>query len=179
MTVNDVDLVMQPLAPGFVTPPSDADKRLTFQHFSNPGTVTMRIAPHNSDARLSDSDDWPPPFIFDVTYGCAALNTWGLLSFVDFARKHTRPIYYNDEDENGENGGGDSGSEARKARKLEREQIRNVGQQGSRADFDPPDGFDMILGLWTYNARKVKPQERAMEASSTLEKVGAWLDSVR
>lgn len=113
MTVNDVDLVMQPLAAnlGFIMQPSVADSRLTFQHFVNRDPVTALVAPHNSDARRSDSDDWPPPLIFDVAYGCAALNTWGVPTFMDFARTRTRHIYYNDGDNNGnENGAGGGGA---------------------------------------------------------------------
>jgi hypothetical protein len=29
--------------------------------------------------------EWPPPLIFDVAYGCAALKTWRVAAFVDFA----------------------------------------------------------------------------------------------
>jgi hypothetical protein len=82
MDVTDVDLVMQPNADrlGFVTHPSEADSRITFQHFNTQDPV-MFMAPHNSDARQSDSNEWPPPLIFDVAYGCAALKTWGLPAF--------------------------------------------------------------------------------------------------
>jgi len=181
MTVTDVDLVVQPLAPGFTTPPSEANRRLTFQHFiSNP--VTTHLAPHNSDARVSDSDDWPPPLIFDVAYGYAALKTWGLPRFVESARKETRPIYYDDKDKNGDEnggGGGSGGGGDGSGPKTEHE-LRALKWEGrSRAESDAPDGFDMILALWMHNARKVKPQVHAMKANRTQEKVGAWLDSVQ
>ena len=189
MAPTDVDLVTQPLAPGFTTPPSQANRRLTFQHFVSDRIIT-HIAPHNSDARVSDSDDWPPPLLFDVAYGDAALYTWGLDEFVDFAREQTRPIYYDAEDENGDENGGGGGGRTKMDRKkqvldreqrraLKREQYENVGQQGrSRADSDAPDGYDMILALWMHNTRKVKPQVRAMKASRTQEKVEAWRDSI-
>ena len=112
MTVNDVDLVTQPNADilGFTILPADAESRLTFQHFNNRDLVTRIVAPHNSDARKSDSDDWPPPLIFDVAYGCAVLKTWGLHAFKDFARQRTRRIYYdngnNHSDGNGAGAGG-------------------------------------------------------------------------
>ena len=67
MTVNDVDLIIQPINPkaatlGSIRQPSVADRRLTCQHFNNRDLDinTAKVAPHNSDARVSDSDDWPP-----------------------------------------------------------------------------------------------------------------------
>jgi hypothetical protein len=95
MSVNDVALVMQPNAEhlGFNPPP--AVSRLTFQHFNTPDVVTTLVAPHNSDARQRvDQDDWPPPLLFDVAYGCAALKTWGVPQFMNLARQRTRDIYY-------------------------------------------------------------------------------------
>ena len=105
-----MDLVTQPNADqlGFVIPPSLASSRLTFQHFNNRDPITTTMAPHNSDARQSDSNEWPPPFLFDVVYGSAALKTWGVPLFVIFARGRTRDIYYPDygdnDDENGDGG---------------------------------------------------------------------------
>lgn len=183
MSVTDVNIVMQLLAPGFTTPPSEARKRLTFQHFIS-SRVTEFVSPHNSDARISDSDNWPPPLIFDVAYGCAALKTWGLPLFVESARRHTKGIYYNNVNENDDkNGGGGDGSTSmtsRDLRALKRQKIRNVGQQGrSSADSDVPDAADMILGLWTYNARKAKAQVPAMKASRNQEKIEAWRNSIQ
>lgn len=62
MTVNDVDLVMQPTAQqvGFITQPSGSRKRTTFQHFNNNDLVDV-VAPHNSDAgqaALSGHHPW-------------------------------------------------------------------------------------------------------------------------
>ena len=86
MTVNDVDLVTQPTADrlGFVIQPSLTSSRLTFQHFNNRDIATTLLAPHNSDARQSNSNEWPPPLLFDVAYGSAALKTWGVPLFVNF-----------------------------------------------------------------------------------------------
>ena len=112
MTVNDVDLVVQPSAAqvGFVTQPSTAVKRLTLQHFNTRDPLVQTMIPHNSDARQSVGDEWPPPLIFDVAYGCAALKTWGVTAFIVLARSHTRDIYYdnggNSDDEGGRGGGG-------------------------------------------------------------------------
>ena len=96
MTVDDVDLVAQPTANllGIIRP-SVADSRLTLQHFNTLGAFTTFVVPHNSDA----SNDWPPPFIFDIAYGCAALRAWGVATFVQFSRMHARGVYYDLKDE--------------------------------------------------------------------------------
>lgn len=205
MTVNDVDLVAQPNAGtmGFIIQPADADSRLTFQNFNNHDPVTTLIAPHNSDARQSDSNEWPPPLIFDVAYGCAGLNTWGVPTFMNFARERTRNIYYNQvdngDDENGGgaggsggggggdggNGGGVSGHGEKhsqqmsdRAARANRWAARGVGLQASNTvDSQASDVADMVLALWMQNAGKAQRQAHAMKAGRTREKVRTWLDS--
>jgi hypothetical protein len=190
MTVNDVDLVIQPNAAnlGFVMQPSVANSRLTFQHFADREVVTALVAPHNSDARRSESDDWPPPLIFDVAYGCAALKTWGVLAFMDFARTHTRHIYYNDVDNNGDknrdSGGGGPSGDGQGGRRSQQKidcdarapkRAKYRGQQA--AESEAPDIADMVMSLWMHNARKVQRQVHAMKAHRAQEKVGMWLAS--
>src|SRR6266550_7471150 len=112
MSVNDVAHVMQPNAEHLGFNPSLAVSRLTFQHFNIPDALTTLGAPHNSDARQRvDHDDWPPPLLFDVAYGCAALNTWGVPQFMNLARQRTRHIYYDDDDNDDDDENGDGGSD--------------------------------------------------------------------
>ena len=202
MTVNDVDLVTQPNADrlGFVIQPSLASRRLTFQHFDTHDLATMLLAPHNSDARQSDSNEWPPPLLFDVAYGSAALKTWGVPLFLNFARGHTRDMYYNHGDNDNENGdGGDGGGgepdddvsgvgqsktcrqmlgrAARAARRAEK--MRDGWQASTTADSETPDFADMILALWMHNARKGQRQAREIKAEKTREKIRTWLDSTK
>jgi hypothetical protein len=92
----------------FVTQPSASNKRLTLQHFNSNDVVVNIIAPHNSDARFLRSNEWPPPLIFDVAYGSAALKTWGVPEFIAFARIQTKNIYNNNENNNSD--GSDDGS---------------------------------------------------------------------
>ena len=196
MTINDVDLVTQPNAHlvGFAAQPQDASRRLTFQHFNNRDFATMTLAPHNSDARISDSVDWPPPLIFDIAYGCAVLKTWGLPPFLDFARERTKDIYYDNGDNDDENddggggGGGDGGNGGdgklrskhtqqkldRIAPAARREKMRGDQQASNTADSQAPDFADMLMALWT---RKGQRQAHAMKADRTCEKVQSWLDS--
>ncbi|KAF8737659.1 hypothetical protein AX14_012536 [Amanita brunnescens Koide BX004] len=183
MSVNDVALVMQPSAEYLGFNPSLAVSRLTFQHFNAPDVVTAIVAPHNSDARQRvDHDDWPPPFLFDVAYGCAALNTWGVPQFVNLARQRTRHIYYDDDNDDGEPHVDVSGvDQKRRQQQLDRQAqfARREGkkQETQAADSQIPDVADIILGLWMHNARKRQRQARAMKAEKTQEKVRTWLDS--
>ncbi|KAF8340795.1 hypothetical protein F5887DRAFT_888503 [Amanita rubescens] len=171
MSVNDVAVVMQPSAGHLGFDPSLADRRLTIQHFNAPDIGTRILAPHNSDARQHvDHDDWPPPLLFDVAYGCAALNTWGVPQFVNLARQRTGHIYYDDDQE-------------RRQQQLDRH-VRAARREGKKqeaqaADSQTPDIADIILGLWKYNARKGQRQARTMKAEKTREKVRTWLDSTK
>ena len=113
MAATDVDLVEQPTANlvPFVQDPSVAFRRLTFQHFNVDDPLLPLVAPHNSDARPSDSNEWPPPLMFDISYGCAALETRGVPDFQEFARQLTRDTYYSlDDDDDAEDDNDDSGS---------------------------------------------------------------------
>jgi len=193
MTVYDVDLVRSGNDPGFIVDPSEAQERLTIQHFNDRDPVATLVAPHNSDARLSDSVDWPLDLIFDVAYGCAALTTWGVPEFKEFACIHTQRIYYNDGDNNGNKNGdsgdggpSDNGQGGRRSQQIidcdaqtaKQAQVKDSGQQASStADSEAPNIADMVLGLWMHNARKVQHQAHAMKADRTREKVGKWLAS--
>ncbi|KAF8960929.1 hypothetical protein BDZ97DRAFT_2035202 [Flammula alnicola] len=171
MTVNDVDLVTQPCAQhlGFAIQPSVANRRLTFQHFSNKDCNVAFLAPHNSDTKQSDSNEWPPPLVFDVAYGCVTLKTWGVAEFVQFAQEHTKEIYYNYDDNECD----------RDAPAARQEKVRHVGwfssdtENSQRGDF-----LDLVVGLWELNARKAVRQAKAMKAESTRENVRKWLESV-
>jgi hypothetical protein len=97
MHVNDVPLAMQndPVVGllQFAVHPSVANSRLTFHNFSCSDELVHFLVPHNSVAVQSDND-WPPPFLFDVAYGCAALKAWGVKDFVQFSREKTKEFYY-------------------------------------------------------------------------------------
>lgn len=216
MSVNDVAVVMQPNAQHLGFNPSIATSRLTFQHFSAPDVVTALVAPHNSDARQRvGHDNWPPTLLFDISYGCAALHTWGVPQFVELARQRTKHIYYEDNDDDGENddgGEGDDGSDdggdggdgghsddggdgepdvqpmserasrgaAREKRKSEPAWRPTPRKKRKREmDSQTPDFADIILALWTHNARKGQRQAREAKAEETQEKVRTWLDSTK
>jgi hypothetical protein len=178
MDITDVDRIIQPLQSESFTQPSFTGKRLTFQNFSNDNSVVNLIAPHNSDVRIADSDKWPPPLIFDIAYGCAALNTWGVPAFNDFARTQTRDIYYNDrEDENNDGGDREHQKQVEERDKQATERTkRTAGRKGNSAN---PDIADMVCALWMLNARKGQHQVHAMEADRNQKKVEGWLESMK
>ena len=196
MSVNDVALVMQPISEHLGLNPSPAVSRLTFQHFNAPDVVTALVAPHNSDARQRVDHDEPPPLLFDVAYGCAALKTRGVPQFIHFAQQRTRDIYHHKDDKkNGDGGdGGDgepdvdvSGVDLKRyqqrlgidARAARQEQKKKQASNTKAADSQTPDFADIILGLWMHNARQGQRQARAMKTEKTREKVRTWLDSTK
>jgi hypothetical protein len=61
-------------------------RRLTLQHFNNTDPIITAYAPHNSDARISNSPDWPSDMVFDVSYACATLKQWGDPTFIPLIR---------------------------------------------------------------------------------------------
>ncbi|KAF8586596.1 hypothetical protein K439DRAFT_935439 [Ramaria rubella] len=64
--------------------PTGADSgpsRLTVHHFVPPDVLVQVIAPQNKDARFPrtvEQSRWPPAFLTDFWYGCAALRRWGI-----------------------------------------------------------------------------------------------------
>jgi len=203
MDVKDVAFIASPLSSGIRTLEPD-EPRLTLQHFKTVSNVIKHVAPHNCDARRSDSNEWPRSLIFDVAYGYAALNTWGTPRFTNFTRMCTRNSYYdnldNGDNENGDggsgeggNGGGGGGSDHRNigghgessqqnpcAERAANRQKRRLGRQlesSNPADPQAPDLADMLLALWMHNARKRQRRAHEKKVERTQEKVRAWLDS--
>src|SRR6266576_5251526 len=101
MNVDDVPLVMQHRTIvdhlQFAVHPSVANSRLTFHNFSCSDYLVQFLVPHNSVA-VQSNNDWPPRFLFDVAYGCAALKTWGVKEFARFTWEKTKEFYYHDGD---------------------------------------------------------------------------------
>jgi hypothetical protein len=150
MAVTDVDLVTQPTAHllEFAIQPSVASSRLIFQHFNTNDPLVAIVAPHNSDAKQSDSNEWPPPIIFDVAYGCAVLKTWGVIDFLQFAWKRTRGTYYDFDDDNENNDGGGGG---------------DAGDAGGGGDSNGGDGSDKQANV--RRSKRIHNQARNREAA--------------
>jgi len=162
---------------GYVVRPNTVDigaggtQRLTIHHFvDNIDLVITSIAPHNSDARISDSPNWPSDLVFDVSYACAALKTWGNPAFVALLRDRYRVRGRGASRGGGRGrGGGGNGSAERLA---SRERAK---EQASIADSQD-DYADAVLALWTQNTR-MRWGQAEKKVDRTREEVQRWLDS--
>ena len=191
MNVNDVALDMQPQwildHLQFDVHPSVANSRLTFHNFKCSDFMVQHLVPHNSVAMRSNND-WPPRFLFDIAYGCAALKTWGVREFVQFAEETTKEFYYHDVDYD-DDGDGDSDNDlsVRGAGKLARVRRNKTvrAMKGDRqsspenvGDSEAVDIFDVVMGLWAHNAGKDTRRARMMKEEQTRESVQKWLQFV-
>ncbi len=166
MDVTDVGYIVRP---NTVNIGARGRQRLTIHHFvDNIDPVITSIAPHNSDARISDSPNWPSDLVFDVSYACAALKTWGDPAFIALLRDRYR----------GRGRGRGAGRVGNgidpRAERLTR-QAREK-EQASIADSQD-DYADVVLALWTQNARMRRGQAETKKADRTRDEVQRWLDS--
>ncbi|KAF8345752.1 hypothetical protein F5887DRAFT_1061647 [Amanita rubescens] len=193
MNVNDVPLVMQ--HPSivdhlqFAVHPSVANSRLTFHNFSCSDPLVQFIVPHNSVA-VQSNNHWPPRFLFDVAYGCAALKTWGVKEFVQFTVEKTKEFYYHDGDYDDDGDDSDDGHSVRGAgkRAMVRRNKTVRAKQADRhsqtetlekaGDSKAVDILDVVVGLWKHNARKDMHRARMMEEEQTRESIQKWLQFV-
>jgi len=190
MDVTDVPHVIQPTA---VDIGVAARQRITLQHFDTDDDPNIAItAPHNSDARISNSTEWPSDLVFDLAYGCAVLKQWGDPTFITTMRDRInrgRGRGGGRGGRGGSRGGGSRGGGrgrggggakgrggdphrtalTRAERAAKREQARTVPPQDDYAD--------VVFALWTHNATKRQRQAEAKEADRTRDEVQKWLDS--
>ncbi|EDR10389.1 uncharacterized protein LACBIDRAFT_317243 [Laccaria bicolor S238N-H82] len=190
MNVNDVPLAMQSdTIVGllqFAVHPSLANSRLTFHNFSCSDPLVDHIIPHNSAAAQANND-WPPPFLFGVAYGSAALEAWGVKNFVQFSQEKTKDFYYretdddddDDDDSHSVRGAGKRGMVSRnktvRTRKADRRSQTEMSEKVG--DSEAFDMFDVVAGLWAYNARKDMHRARIMK-EQTRESIQNWLQLV-
>jgi len=191
MVVNDVEYIQQPNA---VTIDPLAEKRLTLQHFDNNDPVINMSAPHNSDARISASIEWPSDLVFDVSYGCAALKRWGDPAFIALIRGHITNTNRGRGRGGGRGGGRPSGSGKGGGRsgrgggggggvdKVETRAQRAVRLKQANAQAmdtaDPQDDYaDIVFALWTQNAKKRQHGADMKKADQTRDEVQKWLNS--
>ncbi|KAK2464730.1 hypothetical protein APHAL10511_003306 [Amanita phalloides] len=163
--------------------PSLATSRLTFHNFNCSDYMVQHIVPHNSVA-VQSNNDWPPPILFDVAYGCAALKTWGVREFVQFAEEKTKEFYYrdgddgesddDDDDDGDDDDDDDDDSDDGHCRrnKTVRATLEKAG------DSEAVDVLDVVVGLWGHNARKDMRRARMAEEERTRESVQKWLQFV-
>ena len=109
-----------------------------------------------------------------MAYGCAALNAWGVAEFLEFARRRVGGIYY-DEGGEGCSGDGDQKGSQRKCHSEHkaRRRLKRVGYHAvDHSDSSDSDVGDIILGLWTHNAKKARRQAQAKKVEDARESPG-------
>src|ERR1700760_3498311 len=80
--------------------PTASRSRLTVHHFVPPDVLVQVIAPQNKDARFPTTvERWPPAFLTDFWYGCAALRRWGIPQAVSLMHTYAHSSYYDDGDD--------------------------------------------------------------------------------
>ena len=191
MGVTDVDHVVQP---GGSTLPN-VQRRLTLQHFTATDIVVTGSAPHNSDARIASTADWPPNLFFDIAYGCAALNQWADAAFLDVIRgrsgghgtrgrggRGNRGGRRGNRDRGGDGDrreGGKEDGQAKMTNRAERAARRAKARDEATnaAKFQVANCADVVFALWTHSARMGRHQAEAANADRTQDKVQTWLDS--
>jgi hypothetical protein len=172
MNVDDVPLVMQHRMIvdhlQFAVRPSVANSRLTFHNFSCSDYLVQFVS-HNSVA-VQSNNDWPPRFLFDVAYGCAALKTWGVKEFVQFTVEKTKEFYYHDVGNDSDDGHSVRGAGVRRnktvrAKKADRHSQTETLEKAR--DSGAVDILDVVVGLWAHNARKDMRRARMMKEEQT------------
>jgi hypothetical protein len=180
-----VDHVTQPnsnpISPGVA-------KRLILQQFSNTGEAFFNLLfPHNCDVRISDSPDWPPDMLFDITYGSAALKSWGDPHF----RQLLQGSHNRSRGSRGRGGGGQRGGRKGKGKgraqednhKLSARDVRAAARRGEaegQAGESRDDSLDLVLAFWKYNARihQYRDSDEVMNTDRNRDEVQAWLNSI-
>jgi len=158
--------------------------RLTYQDFTFEDPIYDIIAPHNADVKQRDHADWPPHFLFDVSYGSVAMKTWGASEFMNFAENNTKEYHYQDKEYEDNSDNDDSGPAANVRRKgtvrpkKADKHSRPATQQAKAGDGQERDFFDLILGLWEYGGREDLRRARRMEDERIRESVQKWCQNL-
>ncbi|EDR14543.1 uncharacterized protein LACBIDRAFT_321675 [Laccaria bicolor S238N-H82] len=174
MNVDDVPLAMQhPVVLDglhYAVHPSVANSRLTFHNFSCSDNVIQFLVPHISVAVQSNNDCSPPPFLFDIAYGCAALKAWGVKEFAQFSSEKSKEFYYhNCEDDDIHSARGAGQSKTVRAKKAGcHSQTKTLAKAGENEEVDY---WDVVLRLWAHNARKDLHRARMMQKEQTRESI--------
>ncbi|GBE87743.1 hypothetical protein SCP_1104200 [Sparassis crispa] len=163
--------------PNFILKPEHLNSQYTggshtfLHYFPRPSEIADNIKPyipHGQPIRLPEPrnrDTWPPETIFAACYGCAALNTWPVHSFVERVReewvgKGEMPLDLPD-DANRKQPPMHVWSKAAQERRAERSETEEV--------WDILTMYQELL----HGAAQERGQQRARE--NTRERVNTWL----
>lgn len=152
-------------------PQSASPGRFTLQHFRQLDEYTIRNSPHNQDARLPpDMNQFPPPIIVDMYYGCAAILQWGIDQSSAAIWSSVESLYYSN-----------TCSERESSLKLEDADIRakkwadrRLAQAGSQLNT-MDKAMDLVILLWSQPGPGHREEPPPTQEDFRRERVDAWL----
>jgi hypothetical protein len=185
-----------PPSPGPIRGPQSASPgRFTLQHFRQLDDYTIQNSPHNQDARLpADMNEFPPPIIVDMYYGCAAVLQWGIAESSAAIWSSVESSYYDntgsgrgssserddtDEDDDADGGDETDGGEARETPqdiRAEDRANRKRAQSGSQLNTID-EAMDLVILLWSQPGPGHREAPSPMQEDFRRERVDAWLQA--
>jgi hypothetical protein len=176
-----------PPSPGPIRGPQSASPgRFTLQHFRQLDEYTIRNSPHNQDARLpANMNQFPPPIIVDMFYGCAAVLQWGLPQSSAAIWSSVDSSYYDNtglggessserDDADGEgdtDGGNETDARDIRTRKWANRKCAQAGSQLNTID----EAMDLVILLWSQPGPGHREEPPPTQEDFRRERVDAWL----
>lgn len=160
--------------------------------------------PHNQDARQpANPNEFPPPALVNMWYGCAALLQWGNKATIDAIWSSVRSDYYNNVSSEGENtnggnnssgdggnssgdddpnGGGNSNGDVTPPEAEPTARSRRPPKKGahtqSRSHLNTmEEALDLVMVLRSYPKSERREEPSTQEQDQSREKVTSWLGS--
>lgn len=167
-------------------PQSASPGRFTLQHFRQLDEYTIRNSPHNQDARLPpDMNQFPPPIIVDMYYGCAAILQWGIGQSSAAIWSSVESLYYSNtgseressskrEDADGEGDADVKDTEPPwdiRAKKWADGRLAQAGSQLNTMD----KAMDLVILLWSQPGPGHREEPPPTQEDFRRERVDAWL----
>lgn len=153
-------------------PQSASPGRFTLQHFRQLDEYTIRNSLHNQDARLPPNmNQFPPPIIVDMYYGCAAILQWGIDQSSAAIWSSVESSYYDNTGSERESSSKREDTEPPwdiRAKKWADQRFAQAGSQLNTMD----KAMDLVIILWSQQGpgHREEPQENFCR-----ERVDAWL----
>ena len=175
---------------------SNPPGRLILQHFIEQSHRTATLSyPHNQDARQpTDMNNFPPPVITDMLYGCAALLRWGNDQTASTIGSSVRSSYYDSVGLRGEGPSGDRDLDGvhdsyRDKKSQPKDKFTELGprtkKQANRTKFGPQlktmnDALDLLMMLsYKLESRNQDSEDTSpsQEENLSRDKVSEWLQN--
>jgi hypothetical protein len=169
--------------------------RFILRHFVEQlDDVAQMFYPHNQNARQpADIDDFPPPVLLEMWYGCAAVLRWGVQLTINTIWSSVGGHYYDiDDDAPGDdgapgdddlNGGDNSDRESLTPPKGKEtaQSSRGQGKEGHTQSGSPlntmGEAMEFLMLLWAHprSGHRAGPSSTQEKKDQSRDKVDAWL----